>query len=53
MADQMTKPADMWALERYLTQRRKEIDGKYELRSLRLKQPLGNTCANVESVRMS
>ena len=41
MADQITKPADMWALERYLTQRRKEIDRKYEFRSSRLTQTLG------------
>ena len=41
MAGQVTKPADMWALERYLTQRRKEIDGKYEFRSSRLTQTFG------------
>jgi len=41
MADQITKPTDMWALERYLTQRRKEIDRKYEFRSSRLTQTFG------------
>jgi len=41
MADQIIKPADMWVLERYPTQRRKEIDGKYEFRFLRLTQAFG------------
>ena len=31
----------MWELERYLTQRRKEIDRKYEFRSSRLTQVFG------------
>jgi hypothetical protein len=31
-ADQIKQPADLWDLERYLTQRRKEIDRKYDYR---------------------
>ena len=31
----------MWELERYLTQRRKDIDRKYEFRSSRLTQLFG------------
>lgn len=40
-ANQMKEPADIWDLERYLTERRKEIDRKYEFRSSRLTQVLG------------
>jgi hypothetical protein len=36
MANQIKKSADMWELERYLTQRRKDIDRKYDFRSSRL-----------------
>ena len=32
MANQIGAPEDLWALERYLTHRRKDIDGKYDLR---------------------
>ena len=31
-ADQIKEPADLWDLEHYLTQRRKEIDRKYDYR---------------------
>jgi len=31
-AGQIKKPADLWDLEHYLTQRRKEIDRKYDYR---------------------
>ena len=31
-ADQIKKPADLWDLEYYLTERRKEIDRKYDYR---------------------
>src|SRR5215469_12430470 len=41
MASQMKKPADVWKLERYLTQRRKGIDRSYEFRSSRLTQVFG------------
>ena len=29
-ANQIREPAELWELERYLTQRRKDIDRKYE-----------------------
>jgi len=32
MANQINEPADLWDLEHYLTQRRKEIDRKYDYR---------------------
>ena len=35
-ANQIKEPADVWELEHYLTQRRKEIDRKYEFRLSRL-----------------
>ena len=40
-ASRIKEPADVWKLERYLTERRKEIDGKYEFRSSRLTQTFG------------
>jgi hypothetical protein len=36
MASQISMPADAWDLERYLTQRRKDIDRKYDFRSSQL-----------------
>ena len=41
MASQIKEPSDLWDLERYLTERRKEIDRKYETRGSRLKDVLG------------
>ena len=41
MANKMKEPADVWDLERYLTQRRKDIDRRYEFRSSRLTQVFG------------
>jgi len=41
MAITITEPADVWDLERYLTQRRKDIDRRYEFRSSRLTQVFG------------
>jgi Photoprotection regulator fluorescence recovery protein len=41
MANQINKPADLWELERYLTERRKNIDSKYDFRSSRLTRVLG------------
>lgn len=35
------EPADVWELEHYLTERRKEIDRKYDFRSSRLTDVLG------------
>ena len=37
----MGEPADVWDLEPYLTQRRKDIDRRYEFRNSRLKDVLG------------
>ena len=36
MCSQIKEPADLWDLEHYLTQRRKEIDYKYDYRYSRL-----------------
>ena len=41
MANQIDKPADLWDLERYLTERRKDIDSKYDFRSSRLASVFG------------
>ena len=41
MAHQINKPSDLWDLERYLTQRRKDINSKYDFRSSRLTSVLG------------
>jgi hypothetical protein len=41
MAGQIKEPSDLWDLERYLTERRKGIDRKYDTRGSRLKDVLG------------
>lgn len=41
IANQIRKPQDVWELERYLTQRRKDIDRKYEFRSSQLTRVFG------------
>jgi len=41
MASQIQQPSDLWDLEYYLTQRRKEIDRKYDFRGSRLTDVLG------------
>jgi photoprotection regulator FRP-like protein len=41
MASQIRQSSDLWQLERHLTQRRKEIDRKYEFRFSRLTDVLG------------
>src|SRR5271167_5023941 len=41
MASQIQQSSDLWDLERYLTQRRKEIDRKYDSRGSRLTDVLG------------
>jgi hypothetical protein len=41
MANQINEPVDLWNLEHYLTQRRKNIDRKYDTRGSRLKDVLG------------
>ena len=41
MASQIKQPSDLWDLEHYLTERRKEINRKYDFRDSRLKDVLG------------
>ena len=41
MATQINEPADLWDLEHYLTQHRKEIDRKYDYRYSQLTQVFG------------
>ena len=41
MASQIKEPSDLWDLERYLTERRKDIDRKYDTRGSRFKDVLG------------
>ena len=41
MANQIKEPADVWELEHYLTERRKEIDRKYDFRASRLTRVFG------------
>src|SRR5271166_5697023 len=41
MCSQIKEPADLWDLEHYLTQRRKEIDRKYDYRPSRLTDVFG------------
>jgi hypothetical protein len=40
-ANRIRQPSDVWGLEHYLTQRRKEIDRKYQFRASHLTQVLG------------
>jgi hypothetical protein len=41
MASQIQQSSDLWDLEHYLTQRRKEIDQKYDYRYSRLTDVFG------------
>jgi Photoprotection regulator fluorescence recovery protein len=41
MASQIKEPSDLWDLERYLTEGRKDIDRKYDTRGSRLEDVLG------------
>jgi hypothetical protein len=41
LASQIQQSSDLWDLESYLTQRRKEIDRKYDYRYSRLTQVFG------------
>ena len=41
MANQIKEPADVWELEHYLTERRKEIDRKYDYRYSQLTHVFG------------
>ena len=40
-ANQIRKPAELWELERYLTERRKQIDHKYDSRASHLTRVFG------------
>jgi hypothetical protein len=52
-ASQIQQSSDLWDLEHYLTQRRKEIDRKYEFRSSRLTHVLGHFSGKAGSERKS
>ena len=41
MASQISKPDDLWDLDRYLTRRRKDMNGEYDCRSSRLMRVFG------------
>ena len=41
IADQIKRPSDLWDLQEYLTQRRKEIDHKYNYRYSHLTEVFG------------
>jgi hypothetical protein len=41
MANQIKEPADVWELEHYLTERRKETDRKYDYRYSQLTEVFG------------
>ena len=41
MANQIKEPADVWELEHYLTERRKEINRKYDYRYSQLRHVFG------------
>jgi hypothetical protein len=41
MANQINEPAELWDLEHYLTQRRKEFDRKYDYRYSQLTHVFG------------
>ena len=52
-ANQIQRSADLWELEHYLTQRRKEIDRKYDYRYSRLTQVFGRLLHEGDSARKS
>jgi Photoprotection regulator fluorescence recovery protein len=41
-ANQIKEPPHVWELERYLTQRRKDVDRRYDFRSSRLTRVFGS-----------
>ena len=49
MANQIKEPADVWELEHYLTERRKELDRKYDYRYSQLTQVFGDSCRKSDS----
>ena len=52
MARQINEPDDLWELERYLTERRKDINHKYDSRGSDLRMYWGDSCTKIGSVRM-
>ena len=53
MAKAIQGSADLWDLEHYLTERRKEIDRKYDYRYSQLTQVFGRLLYEKHSVRKS
>ena len=51
MASQIQQSSDLWDLEQYLTQRRKEIDRKYDYRFRNSRMCWGDSCTKSDSVR--
>jgi hypothetical protein len=51
MASQIQQSSDLWDLEHYLTQRRKEIDRKYDYRYSQLTQVFGRLLHESDSAR--
>jgi hypothetical protein len=51
IAGQIKQPSDLWDLQEYLTQRRKEIDHKYNYRYSHLTHVFGNSCKKADSAR--
>jgi hypothetical protein len=51
MASQIQQSSDLWDLEHYLTQRRKEIDRKYDYRYSRLTHVFGKLYTKNDSAR--
>ena len=49
MANEIERSSDLWDLEYHLTQRRKEIDRKYDFRGSRLTDVLGDSCTKIDS----
>ena len=51
MASQIQQSSDLWDLEHYLTERRKEIDRKYDYRYSQLRRCSGDSCTKNDSAR--
>ena len=49
MANQIKETPDLWDLEHYLTERRKEINRKYDYRIRSSRTYLGDYCTSAES----
>jgi integrase len=50
---QIQQPSDLWDLEHYLTERRREIDRKYDYRYSNSRTSSGNSCKNAGSGKTS